>query len=148
VGLRGFVRAATPAGHVYRAYTRLLPHGDSAVLDDSAMEAMFVDDLTAGASRGFGAFVNDLVLVGRPWGFRLADVRVPVRWWHGDTDPFVSLDQARRAPALLPDVELHVRPGQNHLGGFAVADEMLGTLADLWRQRTEVELGRQPTGRG
>ena len=62
---------------------------------------------------------------------------VPVRWWHGDADPFVSLDQARRAAALLPDIELHVRPGESHLGGFAVADEMLATLADLWRQRTE-----------
>lgn len=137
MGMQGFVRLATPAGGVlYRAYTRLLPHGDNAVLDDPAIEAMFVDDLTSAARHGFKAFVNDLVLVGRPWGFRLADVHVPVRWWHGDADPFVSLDQAQRAVALLPDVELRVRPGESHLGGFAVADEMLATLAELWRQRT------------
>jgi pimeloyl-ACP methyl ester carboxylesterase len=135
-GLQGFVRVATPAGHLlYRAYTRLLPHGDNAVLDDPAMEAMFVDDLTTAARRGFAAFVNDLVLAGRPWGFRLADVRVPVRWWHGDADPFVSLEQARRAVAMLPDVELRVRPGESHLGGFAVGDEMLAVLAELWRAR-------------
>jgi pimeloyl-ACP methyl ester carboxylesterase len=137
LGLQGFVRLATPAGLVlYRAYTRLLHHGDNAVLDDPAIEAMFIDDLTSAARHGFGAFVNDLVLVGRSWGFRLADVHVPVRWWHGDADPFVPLDQAQRAIALLPDVELRVRPGESHLGGFAVADEMLATLAELWRQRT------------
>jgi pimeloyl-ACP methyl ester carboxylesterase len=97
---------------------------------------MFIDDLTNGARGGFGAFVNDLVLAGRPWGFRVADVRVPVRWWHGDADPFVLLDQARRTVALLPDVELYVRPGESHLSGFAVADEVLATLSELWRQRT------------
>jgi pimeloyl-ACP methyl ester carboxylesterase len=137
LGLRGFILAATPTGHaLYRAYTQLLPHGDNKVLDDPELEAMFVDDLTNGAHGGFGAFVNDLVLAGRPWGFRVADVRVPIRWWHGDADPFVPLDQAQRTAALLPDVRLYVRPHESHLGGFAVADEVLATLSELWRQRT------------
>jgi pimeloyl-ACP methyl ester carboxylesterase len=137
LGLRAFVVAISPAGHLlYRAYTQLLPHGDINVLDDPELEAMFIDDLTNGAGGGFGAFVNDLVLAGRPWGFRVADVRVPVRWWHGDADPFVSLDQARRTAARLPDVRLDVLPHESHLGGFAVADEVLAALAELWRQRT------------
>jgi pimeloyl-ACP methyl ester carboxylesterase len=149
LGLRGFVLGVTPAGHLlYQGYMRLLPHGDNKVLDDPEVEAMFLDDLTTAARNGFGAFVNDLVLLGRPWGFRVADVHVPVRWWHGDADPFVPLDQARRTAALLPDVELSVRPGESHLGGFAVADEMLAALFELWRQRTEGEADRQPTERG
>jgi pimeloyl-ACP methyl ester carboxylesterase len=136
-GLWSFIRLSKPLGHVlYHAYTRLLPHGDDKVLDDPAIEAMFVDDLTTGGRHQFQAFVNDLVLVGRPWGFRVADVRVPVRWWHGDADPFVSLEQAERTTALLSDVELHVRHGESHLGGFAVGDEMLATLAELWEERT------------
>ena len=69
LGLRGFVVAISPAGHVlYRAYGQLLPHGDNKVLDDPELEAMFIDDLTNGARGGFGAFVNDLVLAGRPVG--------------------------------------------------------------------------------
>ena len=114
----------------------MLPHGDNKVLDDPELEAMFIDDLTNGARGGFGAFVNDLVLAGRPWGFRVADVRVPIRWWHGDADPFVPLDQAQRTAALLPDVRLYIRPHESHLSGFAVADEVLATLSQLWRQRT------------
>jgi pimeloyl-ACP methyl ester carboxylesterase len=137
LGLWSFIRVSKPLGHVlYHVYTRLLPHGDDQVLDDPAIEAMFVDDLTTGGRHQFQAFVNDLVLVGRPWGFRVADVRVPVRWWHGDADPFVSLEQAERTTALLPDVELHVRHGESHLGGFAGGDEMLATLAELWEERT------------
>jgi pimeloyl-ACP methyl ester carboxylesterase len=129
-GLWAFVRTTTPAAHLfYLAYARALPHGDDKVFDDPAIEAMFIDDLTRGARRRFHAFVNDLVLVGRPWGFRLADIRVPVRWWHGDADPFVSLEQAQRTAARLRDVELTVRPEESHLGGFAAGDEVLRTLA-------------------
>ena len=75
---------------------------------------------------------NDIVLVGRDWGFRLEDVQTPVRWWHGDADPFVGLDQAERAAARLPHCDLVVRPGESHLGGFAAADEMLTALAADW----------------
>jgi pimeloyl-ACP methyl ester carboxylesterase len=135
-GLWGFIRVTKPAAHpLYRAYARFSPEGDQKVFDDPATEAMFINDLTFAARRQFQAFVNDLVLVGRPWGFRLADVRVPVRWWHGDADPFVGLDQAQRATALLPDVELIVRHGESHLGGFAAADEILTVLAKLWEER-------------
>lgn len=102
-GLWLFVHGAKPAGHLlYRAYMHLLPHGDDKVLADPEIEAMFLDDIISAARRNFHAFVNDLVLVGRPWGFSVADVRVPVRWWHGDADPFVALDQARRTRAHGP----------------------------------------------
>lgn len=135
-GLWAFVRGAQPLGHpLYRAYMQLLPHGDDKILADPEIEAMFIDDLNSGARRRFHAFVNDLVLVGRPWGFSVADVSVPVRWWHGDADPFVALDQARRTIARLPDVELTVRHDESHLGGFAVADEVLATMAALWDER-------------
>ena len=106
------------------------------MLTDPGLEAMFVDDLTVGARRQFQAMVNDLVLIGRPWGFRLADVRVPVRWWHGDSDPFVPLEQAQRTAAILPDVELVVRAAESHLGDFAAADEVLTTMARIWHEST------------
>lgn len=135
LGMWGLVRAMNPVSHqIVQAFARAMPEGDRRVLGDPAVEAMFVDDLTVGSKRQFQAFVNDLVLIGRPWGFRLTDVRVPVRWWHGDSDPFVPLEQARRAAARLPDVELAVRPGESHLGDFAAADEVLTVLAALWHR--------------
>jgi len=133
-GLWGVVRALNPVAHVaYRGFARVMPEGDRRVLLDRDLEGVFVDDLTIAGRRQFQAFVNDLVLIGRPWGFRLADVRVPVRWWHGDSDPFVPLDQAQRAAALLPDVELAVRAEESHLGDFAAVDDALVVLARLCR---------------
>jgi pimeloyl-ACP methyl ester carboxylesterase len=67
-------------------------------------------------------------LFGRDWGFRLADVKVPVRWWHGDADSIVSFSDAERAATRLPDAELILMPEESHLVGFAAADEVLGFL--------------------
>jgi pimeloyl-ACP methyl ester carboxylesterase len=97
---------------------------------------MFIDDIATAVLRGFGAVAHDAALFGRHWGFHVGDIDVPVRWWHGDADPFVPLDQVQQTAALLPDVRLYVRPHESHLGGFAVADEVLATLSELWRQRT------------
>jgi pimeloyl-ACP methyl ester carboxylesterase len=134
VGLWAFVQVVTPVAHpLLLGFARVMPEGDRVVLLNPDFEAMFVDDLVLGARRQFQAFVNDVILLGRPWGFSLSDVKVPVRWWHGDADPFVPLQQAAEAVALLPDAELRVRPGESHLGGFAAADEVLTVLSGIWR---------------
>jgi pimeloyl-ACP methyl ester carboxylesterase len=132
-GLWAFVRTVNPLAHVvYSGFARVMPPGDRRVLTDPDNEAMFVDDLTSASTRQFQAMINDLVLIGRPWGFRLADVRVPIRWWHGDADPFVPLDQAQRTAARLPDAQLFIRPEESHLGDFGAADEVLEVLAREW----------------
>jgi pimeloyl-ACP methyl ester carboxylesterase len=137
LSLWAFVRAANPLAHLLVVgFARLMPEGDRRVLGDSALEAVFVDDLTVGSRHQFNALFNDLILIGRPWGFRLQDVHVPVRWWHGDADPFVPLEQAQRAAAFLPDVQLMVRAGESHLGDWAAADEVIEALAQLWQERS------------
>ncbi len=125
------------AHELYRAFARSMPEGDRKVFADPAIEAMFLEDLILGGARQFQAMPNDIVLVGRPWGFRIEDVRAPVHWWHGDADPFVGLDQARATAARLSNVEFSVRPGESHLGGFAAADKMLEVLATEWDRLDE-----------
>ena len=115
-----------PLSHyLAQAYARTTPEGDRKVLNDPEMEGMFIDDLVLLAKGGFQAIVDDARLFGRDWGFRLADVKAPVRWWHGDADHIVPLSDAQAAVALLPDAELVLRPEESHLGGFATADEVL-----------------------
>jgi pimeloyl-ACP methyl ester carboxylesterase len=128
----GLVVPVIPLGHyAYRAFASGMPEGDQRVFADPEMEAMFIDDIVVVAKGRFQAVVDDARLFGRDWGFRLAEVKVPVRWWHGDADPFVPLDAARAAAAQLPDAELVVRHGESHLGGFATAEEILGLIRGL-----------------
>jgi pimeloyl-ACP methyl ester carboxylesterase len=132
--LTGFVRAARPlAGRALEAYAAVSPPGDRAVLTRPEVRAMFLDDLVGNSRRGIGAPVNDIILFTRPWGFELGDIKVPVRWWHGDSDHIVPLAHGEHCVARLPDATLTVRPGESHLGGLAAAEEVLGTLLDLWR---------------
>jgi pimeloyl-ACP methyl ester carboxylesterase len=52
-------------------------------------------------------------------------VKVPVRWWHGDTDPLVPIAGVHAAVSRLQDGELTLRSGESHLGGFVKIDEVL-----------------------
>jgi len=132
-GLWLTVQALRPvATAVFDAYARIQPEGDRAVLSDPAMKEMFIDDLLRGANRWFRAFVYDAVLFGRHWGFHVADIRVPIHFWHGDADPIVPLEHGEHLAKLVPAAELRVRPGESHLGGLGAAAEVLDTLLAHW----------------
>ena len=122
----GLLAPLVPVSHyVLRAYSSIQPEGDQRVFADPEMEAVFVDDIVLAIKGRCQAVIDDVRLFGRDWGFRLADVKVPVRWWHGDADPLVPLAAAEAAVSHLPEAELILRPGESHLGGFAKSDEVL-----------------------
>jgi pimeloyl-ACP methyl ester carboxylesterase len=122
----GLLAPLIPVSHyVLRAYSSIQPEGDQRVFADPEMEAVFVDDIALVIQGRCQAVIDDVRLFGRDWGFRLSDVKVPVRWWHGDADPLVPLAAAQSAVSHLPEAELILRPGESHLGGFAQADKVL-----------------------
>lgn len=72
--------------------------------------------------------VQELRLVARPWGFRLADVRTHVDLWHGGHDVNVPVGTARAVAAALPDCTLRVDADAGHAVGPLHADEMMATV--------------------
>lgn len=122
----GLLMPILPLAHfAYQGFSGLMPDGDKRVFANPDIEAMFVDDILLAAKGGFQALIDDARLFGRDWGFRLADVKAPVRWWHGDADPIVTLGDAQAAVARLPEAELTLMPDESHLGGFAAASDVL-----------------------
>ncbi len=115
------------AHYAYRGYTRMWPEDDQRVLADPEVEAIFVDDMVNAFRGRCLAMVDDARLLGRDWGFQLADVKVPVRWWHGESDHVVPIANVHMAISRLQDAELTVR-AESHLGGFAKIDEVLEHL--------------------
>ncbi|MCC6850277.1 MAG: alpha/beta hydrolase [Deltaproteobacteria bacterium] len=109
-----------------------MPPGDREVMRRPEMKAMFLDDMLLAGRRQLHAPVYDIVLFTRPWGFSPRDVRVPIRFWHGDADPIVPLEHAHHLAALVPDAELRVRPGEGHMGNLDAAEEILDTLLAFW----------------
>jgi pimeloyl-ACP methyl ester carboxylesterase len=112
-----------------RGFSSFMPEGDQRVFSDPEIGAMFIDDLVMAGGTRLQAFLNDCALFGKHWDFELADVRVPVWWWHGDSDSIVPIDHARRSAKRLKNCELIVRPKASHLGDFAVAHEVLEVMA-------------------
>ena len=136
VALTGAIRVVRPlAGSGLDLYAAFQPAGDKALLGRPEFRAMFLDDLLHGSRFQTSAPLSDLVLFTRDWGFRLADVGVPVRWWHGDADHIVPLAHGRHVVDRLPDASLTVIDGESHLGGLGIAEEVIDTLLDLGPRR-------------
>jgi pimeloyl-ACP methyl ester carboxylesterase len=135
------VLAISPFGsQALHLYARYAPEGDRRVLLRPDIESMFLDDLIGACRRGIQGPLNDLALFLRPWGFSVADITVPVRWWHGDADNFVPLEQAQKLVPTIPHAQLYLRPGESHLGGLGAAEEVLSVLMEVWDHQAPAPL--------
>jgi pimeloyl-ACP methyl ester carboxylesterase len=116
-------------------YARLSPEGDRRLLQRPEFKAMFLDDLLNGSRTQLTAPMADLLLFTQHWGFDMADVKVPVRWWHGDSDHIVPFAHGEHVVSRLHDARLVAMPGESHLGGLGVTREVLPALLEVWDAR-------------
>ncbi len=140
------VQAFKPfASQAFALYIAISPEGDKRVFRRPEMKTMFIDDIIRGARRQAHAPILDLLLFTRPWGFRLREVRVPIRFWHGDADHIVPLAHVEHMMRLVPDAELRVRHGESHLGALDAAGEIFDAILGLWpRTRSSTSDVRNP----
>ncbi|MCX6400222.1 MAG: alpha/beta hydrolase [Propionibacteriales bacterium] len=132
VALTGAIRAVRPlAGPGLDLYAAVQPAGDKSLLGRPEFKAMFLDDLLNGSRFQTSAPISDLVLFTREWGFRLADVRVPVRWWHGDDDHIVPFKHGQHCVDRLPNATMTTIDGESHLGGLGIAHQVMDELISL-----------------
>jgi pimeloyl-ACP methyl ester carboxylesterase len=120
---------ASPAADLY---ARISPEGDRYLLTRPELKAMFLDDLLNGSRKQLAAPLFDIIVFARDWGFRLYEVKVPVRWWHGDHDHIVPLAHGQHVVSRLPDAELYHLPRESHLAGLGRGEEILRTMMDIW----------------
>ncbi|ABL81493.1 MULTISPECIES: alpha/beta hydrolase [unclassified Nocardioides] len=130
------IRVIKPlAGPALDLYAALQPPGDKNLLSRPEFKAMFLDDLLNGSRFQTTAPLADLILFTRAWGFEAADVRVPVRWWHGDADHIVPFRHGQHVVDRLPDARITAIDGESHLGGLGIAEDVIDTLLDLGPRR-------------
>ncbi len=87
---------------------------DAASLEDSvAFEACFESQRHAWRASVKG-LTADAEIFAAPWGFRLEDVDVPVRLWHGTKDRAFSTRVAEYVAARLPDCKARYVEGEGH----------------------------------
>jgi pimeloyl-ACP methyl ester carboxylesterase len=100
---------------VMTSCTRDLSGPDRERMEEPAVRRAVLDSLREALRPGAAGTVDDYVVEGRPWGFDLAEIRVPVRLWHGEGDGVVPLAHSRWLAERIPDAELSVIAGAGHL---------------------------------
>jgi pimeloyl-ACP methyl ester carboxylesterase len=127
--LPALVRHAVPHAHLaVRAFTVFAPPADRPVLLDPAFERVLVGDILHVMDGGLAGPLHDFRLLSADWGFRLRDVRVPVRFFHGDADSFVPAAHGRHQAASVQRGALTLLPGGGHLAGYVDAARVLDAL--------------------
>jgi pimeloyl-ACP methyl ester carboxylesterase len=103
--------------------------GDRWFFDDRGRVEVFDAHIRETWRQGFDALKWTLTAEYRPWGFRLADIRVPVGIWHGVQDPWVTTADIDFQVDSIPRTSLVVWPDGGHLGFARHWGEILETLA-------------------
>ncbi len=137
LGASLLIRAARPiASPALDVYALLSPEADRHLLTRPEFKAMFLDDLLNGSRKQLAAPFNDVIVFARDWGFRLDEVTVPVRWWHGDHDHIIPFSHGEHVVSRLPNAELFHLPGESHLAGLGRGEEILATLMKVWDEES------------
>jgi len=66
--------------------------------------------------QGVDALKWELIGAFQPWGFRLAEISIPVTIWHGSQDPWVKQEDIDFQASTIPNCSLVIWPDGGHLG--------------------------------
>lgn len=87
---------------------------DREILSRPEVKRMLMDNFQEAMRAGVRGFVQDTIILSRPWGFRLEDISIPVDLWHGEADANVSISAARHMARAIPNCRSTFLPGQGH----------------------------------
>lgn len=90
------------------------PQADQAIFAWPDLQALDREDLGQAYRQGGRAFGWDLILLTRPWGFRLQDISLPIHLWHGEEDTTIPVAMGRYLARILPVCSPHFLPGEGH----------------------------------
>jgi pimeloyl-ACP methyl ester carboxylesterase len=115
---------------IFERVRALSPPVDRAILHRPEVAACLIAGLREAFRNGGQGTADDLLLVARPWTFRVEEIRVPVRLWHGEADPVVPVAMGRHVARAIPRCRAEFIPGGGHFLVFdrigACLDAMIG----------------------
>lgn len=110
---------------------------DKMVFADPTFRARYAASLLAGVAWGDLGMAREVLLLSKPWGFDLAEVKTPCVFWHGETDKLVAVAGARRLVSELPDAELRLISQAGHYVMYSHWDSIFRDI----KQRAVMESG-------
>ena len=105
-----------------------VPGPDGPIYQRPEIRALFLATYREAFRSGIDGAVHDALLSNVSWGFDLADLAVPVHWWHGTDDRLTPGPIVQRAIGHLPGHTLTLYKGEGHAIGFTHAEDILATI--------------------
>ena len=97
------------------ALARAMSPTDAEIVRRPEIRAELVADLAEAFRQGSDGAADDLVLLGRPWGFSLREVQPEVYLWQGESDTLVPPAMGRWQAEQIPHCHATMLPGEGHL---------------------------------
>ena len=91
------------------------PGPDRELLEHPAVRGQAIATLREAIQHGTWGYVNDVRLLGSPWGFEPGEIEAPVQLWHGRIDTVIPVWHAYRLVEEIPNSTLHLVPGEAHM---------------------------------
>jgi pimeloyl-ACP methyl ester carboxylesterase len=107
------IMAVTPET-LLESWRTLLAPVDAAVLTGD-FAASIVRSIHDGLAPGYEGWFDDGIAMIEPWGFDLADIRIPVKVWAGRHDRFVGFQHGQWLAEHIPGAEAGLSESDGHL---------------------------------
>ncbi|SDO75494.1 Pimeloyl-ACP methyl ester carboxylesterase [Paenibacillus sp. yr247] len=100
-----------PAAFVNQIYS-LLSEEQKNQLPRDILE-IYIESLREGCRQPDG-LISDYLIFGRSWNMEFSRIRIPIRFWHSDSDEDVAIRNAEYLSSVIPGAELIRLNGLNH----------------------------------
>jgi pimeloyl-ACP methyl ester carboxylesterase len=87
---------------------------DQAILAEPALRDQMIANSAELYRQGGRGMYDEALVLARPWGFDLEEIRVPVFVWHGELDDTVPLGMADYLARAIPAVKVSIHRDEGH----------------------------------
>lgn len=121
-------RTIDDPGSLLALLVEQMTEADRRVVAGVPIRRQLTDAYAEALRRGPDGWIDDVLALRADWGISLAEIRMPVRLWHGADDNFAPASHTRWLAGRIPGAQLHVQHRSAHFGAVEVLPEMLAWL--------------------
>jgi pimeloyl-ACP methyl ester carboxylesterase len=101
---------------------------DQQVMADPQLRVRMIQSSAELYRQGGRGLYDEALVLARPWGFRVADLRVPVHLWHGTVDETVPFAMGEHLAEAIPGARFTRFEGEGHHLLYRYWQEILAAL--------------------